>query len=209
MSLAENASNFLDRIRRDGVRAALAKAAQVLRDRLVAPAETFYWLAVSEVTRLDLPPGGALRVVRSLDELTADEQCAVERSIGTSSLEIWRQRLGQGLEAYLLFIGGRLVASRFVIWGSAHPFHHVLLTPKDTMSMDLRVDPDFRGKGAATAFFSQSLQDLGRRGCERAYATVAVNNEPVNRMVLRLGFRALVRWRRSRGGYRYERDLVH
>jgi len=206
--LAENVTTLRDRIRRDGLRAAFAKAAQVLRDRIAPPAETFYWLPVSEAAQIDLPPHGCLRVIRSLGELTSAERLAVERSIGAASVEIWRERLARGLEAHLLFIDERLAASRFVIWGTAHPFHHVLLTPKDTMSMDLRVDPDFRGQGAATAFFSQSLQDLARRGCERAYATVAVNNEPANRTFLRLGFRPLVRWRHGRGGYRYEKDPV-
>lgn len=208
MSFVENVATLRDRMRREGARAAFARAARVVRDRLAPPAETFYWLPVREALRLDLPPGGSLCVIRALDELREAQRLAVERSIGAASVRIWRERLAQGVEAHLLFVGDRLAVSRFVIWGTSHAFHHVLLTPKDTMSMDLRTDPDFRGQGAATAFFSQSLQDLARRGCERAYATVAVNNEAANRTFLRLGFRPLVRWRRIRGGYRYEKDPI-
>lgn len=208
MSLGENLSALRASARRDGLGAALRKAFAVLRDRARPPAQTIVWLPVAEVARIEAPPGSRLRVIRSLEELTEAELHEVEHSVGRSSLEIWRQRLSAAVEAHLLFIGDRLAASRFVLWGSAHPFHHVPLTEKDTMTMDLRVHPDFRGRNVSTAFYSQSIQELGRRGCERVYATVLVNNVPANRMLEHVGFRPLVRWHAVRGGYAFEREMV-
>ena len=208
MSALEKLATFRNRIRRDGLRTGLAAAYAGLRDRVRPPSETILWLRPADVVRIEAPAGATLRVLRSLDELSAEERREVERSISASTLDIWRQRFAAGLEAHLMFLEGRLAASRFVIWGRACPFFHVVLTENDTMSMDLRVDPDLRGRGLATAFFSQSVQELARSGCERIYVTVLVNNVTVNRMVERLGFKPLVRWRHVRGGYGYERPVI-
>lgn len=208
MTIGENLTTVWDRIRRDGPRATFRRVLAVVIERVRPPSEMIFWIRPADVTQIDTPTGARLRVVHSIDELTQSEQREIVRSNGTSSVEVWRRRFAAGLEAHLLFLGDRLAASRFVIWGAACPFHHVVLTAKDTMSMDLRVHPDFRGKGLATAFFSQSIQHLASSGCERIYVTVLVNNETVNRMVSRLGFVPLVRWHHVRGGYAYEKEII-
>lgn len=208
MSLGENLAALRDRIARDGLRPALTRAGEVLRERLVQPWEIIYWLPAAEVRKLDPPEGSRFLVVRSLDELDPALRGEIAARLGASAMPVWERRLAAGCELHLMLLDGRLAASRFVVWGAATPFQNVVLTERDTMGMDVRVDPEMRGRRLAPLFFSVSIQDLARRGCERVFATVAVHNVRSLRTLEGVGFRALLRCRVERGRYRYDRDLI-
>ena len=208
MSFLENLHALRDRARRDGARRTVARAAEVLRERLIQPWEIIYWLPAASVARIDPPANGRFRVVRSLDELGARERDEVAGRLGAASTAVCESRLAQGCELHLLFLGEDLAASRFVIWGSVTPFQNVVLTERDTMGLDVRVEPDLRGRGLAPLFFSISIQDLASRGCDRVFATVAVHNVRSFKTLERVGFRPLLRCRVERGRYRYDRTLI-
>lgn len=208
MSLGENLAALRDRIARDGLRPALARAGEVLRERLVQPWEIIYWVPAAEVRKLAPPEGSRFLVVRSLDDLDPVLRGAISERLGASAMPVWEQRLAAGCELHLLLVDDRLAASRFVVWGAATPFQNVVLTERDTMGMDVRVDPEMRGRRLAPLFFSVSIQDLARRGCERVFATVAVHNVRSLRTLEGVGFRALLRCRVERGRYRYDRELI-
>lgn len=208
MSFGEGLRSLRDHMRRDGLRPSLARALEVVRERLIQPWETIYWLPAGAVARIDAPPDARFRVVRSLRELEpSDREEAVGR-VGASSTLVWESRLAQGCELHLLFLGERLAASRFVVWGSTTPFQNVVLTEHDTMGLDVRVEPELRGRSLAPLFFSISIQDLASRGCERVFATVAVHNVRSIKTLERVGFRPLLRCRVERGRYRYDRSLI-
>lgn len=208
MSLRENFRALRDQMRREGARAAVARAGEVLRERLIQPWETIYWLPARDVARIEPPPGASFRVVRALDELDSAAREAVTSGPGASSIPLWERRLAQGCELHLMFLDGRLAASRFVVWGHVTPFQNVVLTDRDTMGLDVRVDPDFRGRGLAPIFFSISIQDLARRGCDRVFAAVAVHNVRSIKTLEHVGFRPLLKCRVKRGRYRYDRNLI-
>jgi len=208
MSIGENLRALRDLIRRHGVRPALARTAEVLRERVIQPWEIIFWLPAVEVARIEPPAGTSFRVVRSLDQLTPDERAEAAARLGVSAMPVWEKRLAGGCELHLLFLDRKLAASRFVVWGTVTPFQNVVLTDRDTMGMDVRVDPDLRGRGLAPLFFSISIQDLASRGCDRVFATVAVHNVRSLKTLERVGFRPLLRCRVNRGRYRYDRGLI-
>jgi RimJ/RimL family protein N-acetyltransferase len=208
VSLGENLRAFRKLMERDGLRPTVARAAEVLRERVIQPWEIIFWLPAAEVARIEPPADARFRVVRSLEELEEGARRDLAVRLGESTVSVWEARLRQGCELHLLFLGERLAASRFVVWGSVTPFQNVVLTPRDTMGLDVRVDPELRGRGLAPLFFSISIQDLAQRGCERVFATVAVHNVRSLKTLERVGFRPLLRCRVERGRFRYDRTLI-
>lgn len=208
MRFGENVRALSDYVQANGLQAALARAVEVIRERLVHPWEIIYWLPASDVLRMEPPAGARFAVIRSLADLGESEREGLRNQLGAPTLAIWETRLAQGSEGHLLFLDGRLAASRFVVWGSVKPFQNLVLTPRDTMGMDVRVDPELRGRGLAPLFFSISIQDLAKRGCERVFAMVAVHNIRSIKTLEHVGFRALLRCRLERGRYRFEGNII-
>ncbi len=208
MRLSENIRALREYVRAKGVGAAFKRAAEVARERLVHPWEIIYWLPASAVVRLEPPAGSRFRVIRGLGELSPAEHAQVLAQLGAPTLAIWETRFARGGEAHLLFLDEQLAASRFVVWGNVAPFQNLVLTPHDTMGMDVRVDPELRGRGLAPLFFSLSIQDLAQRGCERVFAMVAVHNIRSIKTLERVGFRPLLRCRIANGRYRYEGSII-
>lgn len=208
MRFGENIRALSDYVQANGFAAAIARAVEVIRERLFHPWEIIYWLPAAEVVRLEPPAGSRFRVIHALADLSDDERRRLLAQLGAATLAIWEQRLAQGGEGHLLFLDDRLAASRFVVWGSVKPFQNLVLTPRDTMGMDVRVDPELRGRGLAPLFFSVSIQDLARRGCERVFAMVAVHNVRSIKTLEHVGFRALLRCRLEHGRYRFEGNII-
>jgi GNAT superfamily N-acetyltransferase len=208
MRLGENIRALQDYVHTNGMRAALTRAVEVIRERLVHPWEIIYWLPAAAVARIELPAGARFQVIRALPELNAETRALLLEQLGAPTLSIWETRFSQGCEGHLLFLDERLAASRFVVWGNVTPFQNLVLTPHDTMGMDVRVDPALRGRGLAPIFFSVSIQDLARRGCERVFAMVAVHNMRSIKTLEHVGFRALLRCRIEHGRYRFEGNII-
>lgn len=208
MRLGENFRALKDYVKANGFRAAHARAFEVIRERVVHPWEIIYWLPASEVARIERPAGARFQVIRALGELSAAHRALLQAQLGDATLAIWETRLAQGCEGHLLFLDEHFAASRFVVWGNVTPFQNLVLTPRDTMGMDVRVDPALRGRGLAPLFFSISIQDLAQRGCERVFAMVAVHNIRSIKTLEHVGFRALLRCRLERGRYRFEGSII-
>ena len=209
MALREEFETLRDHLRRFGWRPTFRRGVEVLRERIVRPWERLYWLPATEVARVDPPDEDArLRVVHQVDELEAEAWVELERQVGSHSAGLYRARIDQGCEMHLLELGGRIAGSRFVIWGSRHPFQNVLLTDRDTMGIDVRIDRAFRGRKLAPLFFSMSIRDLAERGCDRVFAAVAVHNVRSIRTLERVGFRHLLNFRVERGRYRFDRSVI-
>lgn len=206
--MRENLEAVRDRLRRRGARDTARHVVRVLRERWVPPWQRLYWMNAAEVVRLDPPPGTRLRAIASLSDLNEDELSDLARHVGASSMAIARERMARGCELHLLGQGARIVGSRFVVFGMTHAFQNIVLTPKDTMGLDVRIDREVRGRGLAPVFFSLSIQDLHRRGCERVFAAVSVQNTPSIRTLERVGFREVLQFRIRRGWYRYDCDLI-
>ena len=66
--------------------------------------------------------------------------------------------------------------------------------------ISLAVDPDWRGRGAASALMASTLRRLRRRGIARASLMVKVTNRPARRFYEKWGFR------RVRRVHRYYED---
>lgn len=208
MRLGENIRALRDYVKLHGARAALTRAVEVVSERLVHPWEIIYWLPASAVERIEPPAGARFQVIRALGELSAEQRSLLLEQLGAPTLAVWETRLAQGSEAHLLFLDRKLAASRFVVWGHVTAFQNLLLTPRDTMGMDVRVDPELRGRGLAPLFFSISIQDLAQRGCERVFAMVAVHNVRSIKTLEHVGFRPLLRCRIERGRYRFEGNII-
>lgn len=206
--MRESLEAFRDRLRRHGARDTVEHVARVLRERWVPPWQHLYWMPAAEVLRLTAPPDASLRVVERFEDLSDTERTDLARHVGESSMRLVRSRLERGCELHLLLKGERIAGSRFVVFGRMHRFQSVVLTPRDTMGMDVRIDRELRGQGLAPVFFSLSIQDLHRRDCDRVFAAVSVQNTPSIRTLERVGFRHLLRFRIRRGWYRYDREVI-
>ena len=197
--------DLAEKIRADGLAPTLRRVREIARDAIVPPWNTIYWLNAREVVRIPPVSGARLRVVHRLEELGEDERRDLTASIGTSAMPLVEQRLLQGVELHLLLVDEKVAGTRFVVFGSSHPFQNVVLTARDTMGLDVRIDPRFRGSGLAPLFFSLSIAELAERGIERIFAAASVHNDRSNRTLVRVGFQPLLRYREKRGIYRYDR----
>lgn len=208
MDVWESVEAVRDRLRRHGAKDTGAHVLRVLRERWASPWQTLYWMKAAEVARLRPAPNLTLRVVERISDLSEGEVSDLARHVGASSMPIVRNRLDRGCELHLLLQDTRVVGSRFAVFGRTHAFQNVVLTPNDTMGLDVRIDRDLRGQGLAPVFFSLSIQDLHRRGCERAFAAVSVQNTPSIRTLERVGFQQILQFRIRRRWYRYDREVI-
>lgn len=208
MNVREALEAVRDRLGRHGARDTAEHVLRVLRERWMPPWQHLYWMPAAEVLRLAAPPDASLRVIERFEDLSESERIDLARHVGESSIGLAHARLERGCELHLLLKGERIAGSRFVVFGRAHRFQGVVLTPRDTMGLDVRIERELRGQGLAPLFFSLSIQDLHRRGCERVFAAVSVQNTPSIRTLERVGFRQILQFRIRRGWYRYDREVI-
>lgn len=191
-------------MRMEGVSATLWRILDVVRDRVMPPWVNLYWIPAGEVSKAEKEEDLELHVVTSLDALGPAERRDLERSVGLSAIPIFEERLARGSELHILLASGRVAGTRFVVFGHTHPFQDVMLTEHDAMGLDVRIDPAFRGRGLASDFYRLSIANLAERGIERVFAGASVRNGRSNRMLRRVGFRSLLRYRVRRGRYQYD-----
>lgn len=208
MAPFEELSSLRDYARRYGWRRAAERSLAVLRERLLPPWERLYWIPAAEVAPIPAPPDARLRVARRPEELGHPQWCELSAQVGPRACELYRERVSRGCELHLLELDGRIAGSQFFIPGTLQPFQHVVLTERDALLMDVRIHREFRGRGLAPLFYSLSVQDLARRGCERVFGAASVHNTPSLRTFERVGFRHLVDYRFRRGRYHFDRELI-
>ena len=208
MTIREELTAIRRYLRDNGVAPTMRRAGDVLRERATAPWQRVYWLTASEVTVLDPPSGVELRVVDSEDELTPLDWQNLKENLAESDLDVVRHRLRQRCELHLLTEADELVGTRFIVWGHRHSFQHVPLVPQDSIGMDLRINPAFRGRRLASPFLSLSTQNLASRGCQRVFTVISVHNLRSIRSFEGVGFQYLCSYRQARGFYRYDRPVL-
>jgi len=214
--------NLVIRLRHAGLRDAALAVFRQIRDRIYPPWYKLYWIAIPELSEIpncsNIPAGGTalnkyvarfidtvdLRIVSNLDELTEPELQALGQSVGASALRIFGQRLSRGVELHILFADGRVVGTVFYVLGRDHPFQHVVLTERDAMGLDGRIDFAYRGRGLYPVLLFLSMVHLSRRGIERLFADCTESNQEAARSFECVGFRFLMRYRLKSGGYVYD-----
>jgi RimJ/RimL family protein N-acetyltransferase len=129
---------------------------------------------------------------------------AIEENVGHASLPVIQHRLAHGAELHVLLHDGSVVGTRFFIMGSRHAFQHVILTEFDSMDIDGRIRPDFRGRGLNPLFFRMNIAHLRRQGIQRLYVACTEKNEASIRSFARVGFRFLATYKVRCGYHIYD-----
>jgi len=204
----------------------VSRSGKMLRESLSRPWVYLYWLPVAEAIDLRtvntkqagnakfqgllsrLLKGVELRVVTSLSELKPQEYQALKDSVGGSDVPLYEERLSQGVELHVLFIDQKVAGTLSFVFGETHRFQHVVLTDRDAMALDGRVDPKYRGRGLYPIFLSLSIERLKQRGIERLFIDTNENNEEANRSFASVGFRFLLKFKLERGMYRFDRKAI-
>jgi len=145
-----------------------------------------------------------LRVIKDLHELKPHEYQALQDNVGASAMPLYGQRLSQGAELHVLFAGQHVAGTLFFVFGGSHRFQHMVLTDRDAMALDGRIDPRFRGRGLYPVFLSLSISALHQKGIERLFIETSEHNEEAKRSFVCLGFHFLLKYKMSRGQYRYD-----
>jgi len=226
MPFIEKIAETYDRIREEGLVWFVSRSGKMLRESLSRPWVYLYWLPVAEAIDLRtvntkqagnakfqgllsrLLKGVELRVVTSLSELKPQEYQALKDSVGGSDVPLYEERLSQGVELHVLFIDQKVAGTLSFVFGETHRFQHVVLTDRDAMALDGRVDPKYRGRGLYPIFLSLSIERLKQRGIERLFIDTNENNEEANRSFASVGFRFLLKFKLERGMYRFDRKAI-
>jgi hypothetical protein len=220
--VAQYVSELTARVRNDGFRFVFSRLLQVARDRVVPPWVLLYWIPVAEAPEFSrhgtagsqnegfrgvlsrLLEKVELRVVTRLDELSPNELRALEQSVGASAIPVFEQRLLQGMTLHLLLAGERVAGTIFFVFGRSQRFQHVVLTERDAMGLDGRIDPGFRGRGLYPVFLLLSIARLKESGVDRLFVDTTEDNDHAIRSFSSVGFRFLIRYRLKRGRYRFD-----
>ena len=208
MSVLQRVSELTARVQNEGFLIVLSLMFKIVKERVIPSWQVLYWMPVVEAPG---PPNHAalvLRVVRGLVELNANEYRALEHSVGASAVPIYQRRLSQGNELHILFAGERVVGTIFFVFGRYHPFQHAILTERDVMALDARIDPEFRGRGLYAVFLLLSIANLKQKGVDRLFISCSERNERSIHSFSRVGFRFLLRYRQRRYQYRFDRKPV-
>lgn len=226
MPFIEKTAEIYDRVKEEGLAWFVSRSGKVLRESLSPPWVCLYWLPVAEA--VDLKDSNAkhagsdkfqglmsrllesieLRVITSLNDLKPQEYQALKGSVGGSDIPVYERRLSQGVELHVLFIDQKVAGTLSFVFGKTHSFQHVVLTDRDAMALDGRVDPKYRGQGLYRIFLSLSIENLKQRGIERLFIDANENNEAANRSYSSVGFRFLLKFKTERGRYRFDRKVI-
>ena len=222
MVVVDRISEISHRVQREGFRWCVKRLTEALRDRVLPPWSILYWLPIADKREPQVSTTGPamteslrsllsrliqmveLRVVKDLHELKPHEYQALRDSVGASAIPLYEQRLSQGAELHVLFAGQHVAGTLFFVFGGSHRFQHMVLTDRDAMALDGRIDPRFRGRGLYPVFLSLSISALHQKGIERLFIETSEHNEEAKRSFVCLGFHFLLKYKMSRGQYRYD-----
>jgi GNAT superfamily N-acetyltransferase len=224
--MSERLLEIYARVREEGLLWFTSRIIKKVRDSVFPPWVCLYWLPIAEATDLRGPnvseaghdklfgllsrllKSVELKVVTALSDLKPPEYQALKDSVGGSDIPVYEQRLSQGIELHVLFVDQKVAGTLSFVFGRTHRFQHVVLTDRDAMALDGRVDPKYRGRGLYPLFLSLSIERLRQRGIERLFIDTNEDNEEANRSFASVGFRFLLKFRLERGRYSFDRKPV-
>ena len=226
MAMTEKMLEVYARVREEGLLWFTSRIIKKVQDSFSPPWVCLYWLPIAEATDLRGPDATEaghdkflgllsrllksveLKVVTALSDLKPQEYQALKDSVGGSDIPVYERRLSRGIELHVLFIEQKVAGTLSFVFGKTHRFQHVVLTDRDAMALDGRVDPKYRGRGLYPLFLSLSIERLRQKGIERLFIDTNEDNEEANRSFASVGFHFLLKFRPERGRYRFDREPV-
>lgn len=226
MPLIEKIVEVCERLKHEGFHWFVARINKKLKESLFPPWVCLYWLPIAESIEFGNPnvkqadsdrfrgllsrllKSVELRIITNLSDLKPQEYQALKNSVGGSDIPVYERRLSQGIELHVLFVDQKVAGTLSFVFGKTHQFQHVVLTERDAMALDGRVDPRYRGRGLYPIFLSLSIEKLKQKGIERLYIDTNENNDEANRSFASVGFRFLLKFKIERGRYRFDRNPV-
>jgi GNAT superfamily N-acetyltransferase len=186
------------RAKEEGWRPVLSLIGQALRNRITNPWHLMFWIPTAEVHPPPLPVNGSFMVLTDpVLQLDPAQRKALFEALGPRSGKQAEERMAQGALLHVLFIGDRVAGTVFTVSGAARRFQHMVLTDADSMGMDARVLPEFRGQGFFALLLAHAIHALRARGQERFFGDALETNAASRRTMEKLGFRYLTRYRVS------------
>jgi GNAT superfamily N-acetyltransferase len=178
---------------------------QALRERMTNPWHLMYWIPTREVKAVPLPVGASFMVITNpARELNPAQHKALMDALGPRSDKQAEERLTNGALLHVLFVDAQVAGTLFTVSGAARRFQHMVLTDSDSMVLDARIVPAFRGRGLYAVLLAHAAQALPAYGQDRLYIDTLETNIASLRAYEKVGFRFLTRYRMSwRRHYRF------
>jgi ribosomal protein S18 acetylase RimI-like enzyme len=191
-----------DSLEREGARSTASKVLRGLVDRVVPPRQCLFWMPLSGHKCTPSEGSVSLRVV--FEPAAEVDLAMLEKSLGPSTVSVFRTRLAQRCQLCVLAQGDTLAGTLFFVFGRDRPFQHLALTERDAVILDAWISPQLRGRGLYSIFLDLALSTLKGKGIERVFVATSERNQPSLRALRRVGFRYLLRYRTGMGIYTYD-----
>lgn len=178
---------------------------QALRERMTNPWHLMYWIPTTEVNMIPLPENASFMMMTDpARELSPSQHKVLLEALGPRSDKQAEERLARGALLCVLFVDDKVAGTLFTVSGAAHRFQHMVLTDHDSMVLDARIVPAFRGRGLYPVLLAHTAQGLHALGQDRLYIDTLETNTASLRAYDKVGFRFLTRYRMSwRRHYRF------
>src|SRR5687768_302859 len=178
---------------------------QALRERMSNPWHLMYWIPTAEVNVVALPANASFKVLTDpARELNPAQHKRLLEALGPGSDKQAEDRLASGALLHVLFVAEMVAGTLFTVSGAARRFQHMVLTDGDSMVLDARIVPAFRGKGLYAVLLAHAAHALQAYGQDRLYIDTLETNTASLRAYDKVGFRFLTRYRMSwRRHYRF------
>ena len=178
---------------------------QALRERMTNPWHLMYWVPTTEVNLVPLPVNASFMVMADpARELNPAQRTALIEALGPRSDKQAEERLASGALLHVLFVDEMVAGTLFTVSGAARRFQHMVLTDGDSMVLDARIVPAFRGRGLYAVLLAHAAHALQAYGQDRLYIDTLETNTASLRTYDKVGFRFLTRYRMSwRRHYRF------
>jgi ribosomal protein S18 acetylase RimI-like enzyme len=178
---------------------------RALRERITNPWHVMYWIPTAQVNPVALPENASFMVLTDpTRELDAAHRRLLTDALGPRSEKQAEERLASGALLHVLFVDRQVAGTLFTVSGAARRFQHMVLTDGDSMVLDARVVPAFRGRGLYPVLLAHAARALQAHGQDRLYIDTLETNTASVRSYAKVGFRFLTRYRMSwRRHYRF------
>ena len=134
---------------------------QALRERITNPWHLMYWIPTTEVNLIPLPPNASFVVITDLArELNPAQRKVLIEALGPGSDKQAEERLASGALLHVLRVGATVAGTLFTVSGAARRFQHMVLTDGDSMVLDARIVPAWRGRGLYPVLLAHSAHAL-------------------------------------------------
>ncbi len=193
------------RAREHGWGPVMSLIGQALRERMTNPWHLMYWIPTTEVNLVPLPANASFMVMTDpARELNPAQHKVLIDALGPGSDKQAEERLASGALLHVLFVDDMVAGTLFTVSGAARRFQHMVLTDGDSMVLDARIVPAFRGRGLYPVLLAHAAHALQAYGQDRLYIDTLETNTASLRSYAKVGFRFLTRYRMSwRRRYRF------